>query len=109
MINDDGPPKMMDNHVRSIIDDCTDMLVPWYLMAALAYYHANKPFITDGLFDEICKRLNRDWDIVSHRFKQIVDRDSLSAGTCLLPLSSFPKLSRINASRHIESVYGRQI
>lgn len=60
-----------------------NMLVPWYLMAAYAYYVLDAPILSDALFDTICRGLDDQWDEIEHMHKSWIDRDDLAAGTRL--------------------------
>lgn len=60
-----------------------NMLVPWYLMAAYAYYVLDTPILTDALFDTICRALDDQWDEIEHMHKSWIDRGDLAAGTRL--------------------------
>lgn len=70
-----------DDGARAMIAKSINMLVPWYLMAAYAYYVLDAPIISDALFDSICRKLDKRWDQVEHVHKVWIDRDDLSAGT----------------------------
>ena len=74
--------------MRSIEKYCIDvtssnqnMLVPWYLMAAYAYYEEDSPLISDSLFDKLARKLLKCWDDVEHRHKELLSKDMLEAGT----------------------------
>jgi hypothetical protein len=54
------------------------MLVPWYLMASHAYHWMDRSIISNALYDEICRRLNAEWDEVTHRHKSYIDRSALA-------------------------------
>ena len=69
-----------DTEVRIILEN-PNMLVPHYLMHSYLYYEKSVSVISDGLFDEICRRLDREWDQIEHWHKPLVDRDLLSAST----------------------------
>ena len=58
-----------------------NMTVPWYLMAAYAYYEQEDPIIEDSMFDKIAKRILKDWDSIDHRHKDYLSKDMLEAGT----------------------------
>lgn len=68
-----------------------NMLVPWYLMASYGYYHRDESLLKDTTFDDLCLSLDVFWDLIGHHHKHIIDREALSAGTCLLPLAAFPR------------------
>ena len=59
------------------------MLIPWYLMAAYAYYELDDPFLSDGVFDNMAKQLHAKWDQVEHFHKHLLTRMDLLAGTYL--------------------------
>jgi hypothetical protein len=57
------------------------MYIPWYLMAAYAYYEDDNPIISDRLFDLIAKRILENWDQIEHMHKSYLTKDMLQAGT----------------------------
>ena len=57
------------------------MMVPWYLIAAYAYYKQDNPIFSDSFFDDLAKTLLAVWDDVEHRHKQYITLDMLNAGT----------------------------
>jgi hypothetical protein len=69
-----------------------NMLIPWYLIGAYAYYVLDTPVLSDATFDEICVMLDEEWDDLEHMHKGWVDRDDLSAGTRLSTL--YPSMAR---------------
>jgi hypothetical protein len=64
-----------------ICDDSINMYIPWYLMAAYAYYEEDSPIISDRLFDLIAKRILENWDQIEHIHKSYLTKDMLQAGT----------------------------
>jgi hypothetical protein len=65
------------------IDNNDNMLVPWYLMAAYAYYIDDDPILEDVMFDRLAKKLLKVWDTVEHQHKKFLTKDMLMAGTYL--------------------------
>jgi hypothetical protein len=63
---------------RAGIDDNPNMLVPWYLMASHAYHWLDRMIISDALYDEICQRLDAEWEANTHRHKSYIDRSALA-------------------------------
>ena len=59
------------------------MLVPWYLMAAYAYYELDDSFLSDGMFDSMSKEMHAKWDDIEHFHKHLLTRTDLVAGTYL--------------------------
>jgi len=64
-----------------LVDDSINMAVPWYLMAAYAYYVEDDPIMEDRDFDLLAKKLLKDWDEVEHMHKHYLSKDMLKAGT----------------------------
>jgi hypothetical protein len=62
-------------------DDNSNMMVPWYLMAAYAYYVEDDPILTDSTFDKMAKRILHLWDEIEHFHKHLLNKDMLEAGT----------------------------
>lgn len=58
-----------------------NMIVPWYLMAAYAYYVDDDPIITDSVFDRLAKQMLDMWDMIDHVHKDLITKDMLEAGT----------------------------
>jgi len=59
------------------------MMIPWYLMAAFAYYEQDDPILSDGLFDRLAKKMIQHWDELEHQHKEYISKDDLCAGTFL--------------------------
>jgi NAD-dependent DNA ligase len=64
-----------------ICDDNSNMLVPWYIMAAYAYYVEDDPILYDNTFDKMAKRILCLWDEIEHFHKDLLNKDMLEAGT----------------------------
>lgn len=60
-----------------------NMMVPWYLMAAYAYYVEDNPILEDHTFDTLAKRIVVNWDSIEHIHKDRLTKDMLEAGTFL--------------------------
>jgi hypothetical protein len=60
-----------------------NMLIPWYIMSAYAYYVEDDPIISDGMFDRICQRLLEDYVNVEHIHKKYIKKSTLESGTYL--------------------------
>lgn len=70
-----------DDRCRLICGANNNMLVPWFLMSCYAYYELDRPLISDGLFDHLCRKLEARWESVSHPHKGLITLDHLRAGT----------------------------
>jgi len=64
-----------------ICDDSINMNVPWYIMAAYAYYVDDDPILEDSTFDRLAKKILKEWDEITHRHKEYLSKDMLEAGT----------------------------
>ena len=64
-----------------ICDDSINMNVPWYIMAAYAYYVDDDPILEDSTFDRLAKKILKEWDEITHRHKEYLNKDMLEAGT----------------------------
>ncbi len=56
------------------------MYVPWYIMAAYAYYVEDDPILADSRFDALARRILEHWDEIEHRHKSYLNKDMLEAG-----------------------------
>jgi hypothetical protein len=72
---------MFDNYAAEIFSKNINMMVPWYLMAAYAYYEQDNPILSDSFFDDLAKTLLVVWNDVEHHHKHYITVDMLNAGT----------------------------
>ena len=72
---------MFDQYAAEIFAKNINLMVPWYLMAAYAYYEQDAPILSDSFFDDLAKTLLVVWDDVQHRHKEYITVDMLNAGT----------------------------
>jgi len=75
--------KDIEKACMDICDDSINMYVPWYLMAAYAYYVEDNPILEDSTFDKMAKRILDQWDEIEHPHKKCLSKDMLEAGTFL--------------------------
>ena len=59
------------------------MTVPWYLMAAYAYYVDDDPILSDHAYDHMVKKMVAEWGHIEHIHKHLLNLDDLKAGTYL--------------------------
>lgn len=74
---------MLDDYAAEIFADNINMMVPWYLMAAYAYYKQDDPILSDAFFDAMGKTMLEVWDDIDHRHKHLITVDDLQAGSYL--------------------------
>ena len=91
----------LNNECLDTIDINIQMMVPWYLMAAFAYYEQDDPIISDDLFDKLAKKMIKHWDELNHPHKECITKDDLYAGSFL---GKYP--SRVEGGlKSLRSVY----
>ena len=56
-------------------------LVPIYLMSSYLYYECDKNVLTDSQFDYLCKKILDNWDSIDHMHKNLLDKETLKAGS----------------------------
>ena len=74
---------MLDDYAARLFASNINMMVPWYLMAAHAYYKDDDAILSDGFFDEMGKTMLVVWDDITHFHKHLITKDDLTAGTYL--------------------------
>lgn len=72
-----------DKDCIDAIETNINMTVPWYLMAAYAYYVEDEPIISDSRFDRLAKIMLQNWDKIEHMHKECITVKDLEAGTFL--------------------------
>ena len=73
--------KGIEKACMEICDDSINMYIPWYIMAAYAYYVEDDPILEDNRFDMMSNRILEHWDEIEHRHKKYLTKDMLKAGT----------------------------
>ena len=68
---------MLDDYAAEIFADNINMMVPWYLMAAYAYYKKDEPILSDAFFDAMGKTMLERWDDIDHFHKHFITVDDL--------------------------------
>ena len=76
-------PIMFDELALKIVSNNKNMLIPWYLMTAYAYYIEDSPLISDMIFDQLSKDLIANWKTIKHLHKSYITLEDLEAGTFL--------------------------
>ena len=82
-----------------ICDDNINMMIPWYIMAAYAYYVDDNPILEDTTFDKLANKILKVWDKIEHMHKDYINQDMLKAGTYLGEYPSRVK-DAVNEIRH---------
>ncbi len=55
--------------------------VAWYLLSSYAYYREAESLLSDTTFDKMCKYMLDNWENIQHKYKHLVNKESLTAGT----------------------------
>jgi hypothetical protein len=74
---------MLDKCAAELFAKNINMMVPWYLMAAYAYYKKDEPIFSDSFFDDMAKTMLTVWDDIEHRHKDLISKGDLEGGTYL--------------------------
>jgi len=74
---------ILDDKAEEIISSNKNMMVPWYLMAAYAYYKEDDPILSDAYFDNLAKRMLDVWEEIEHFHKHLITAVDLAAGSYL--------------------------
>lgn len=73
--------KEIEKACSDVCDTSTNMYIPWYIMAAYAYYVEDSPILSDRTFDNMSKKILENWNKIEHIHKKYLNRDMLEAGT----------------------------
>lgn len=76
-----------------------NMSVPYYIMAAYAYYKEDDPIISDTTFDKMAQFILENYDAITHPHKIYLDRETLEAGTYL---GEYPRLA-VDSLKHLRN------
>lgn len=74
---------MLDNYAAELFAKNINLMVPWYLMASYAYYVEDEPILTDSFYDDLAKTILAAWDDITHRHRDVINKDALVAGSFL--------------------------
>ena len=75
--------ELLDEQCIQIISSNINMCVPWYIMAAYAYYVEDNPLLEDYTYDRLATKMVNHWDEIEHFHKHFLNKDMLQAGTYL--------------------------
>lgn len=64
--------KLLDPTALDAVARDINLAVPWILMSGYAYYCLDKPLLSDGCYDDLCKRAGAEWDRITHRHKSLL-------------------------------------
>ena len=72
-----------DQHAALVFMENLNMMVPYYLMAAYAYYKQDDPIFSDAFFDNMGKTMLERWDDIEHWHKEYIHNGDLESVTFL--------------------------
>lgn len=72
-----------DDLCLSVIKKYPNARIAWWIIAAYAYDQLDDPVISDDLFDKLAIDIDRDWDIITHPHKHLLDRSSLKSSIAI--------------------------
>jgi NAD-dependent DNA ligase len=93
----------MERTMLQICSENINMYVPWYIMAAYAYYVDDDPILEDYTFDKMATKILNHYDEIEHIHKHLLTKDALTAGTYLGEYPSRIK-GALDEVRHIADV-----
>lgn len=100
---------MYDNHVRDLVWKNPNSAVPWFLMAGYSYDHVHEHLINDETWQWLCKFIDDNWEVIRHRHKWLIERDTLSTGsTFYLKLDDYPGMVIGTAQGLIREMHNAQ-
>lgn len=73
----------IDQYAAELFADNINLMVPWYLIAAYAYYKEDNPIFSDYFFDNMARTMLECWDEIEHRHKELISESDLRAGSYL--------------------------
>ena len=83
-----------DQQMTSDMRQTTRAVVGWLLMASWCYYVDPSPcsLLSDQQFDKACAWLLRHYESVDHKYKHLLQREALAAGTAYqLAMHQYPR------------------
>lgn len=80
----------IDDRVEELVAKNINIAIPYYIMAAYAYYKEDDPIISDALFDRLSILILENFDSISHPHLKYITKDDLEAGTYL---GEYPKMA----------------
>lgn len=69
---------LLDKSYFDSIDSSINSCVPWFICSTWAILVDEDPIVTDSVYDNICKKLQNNWDEIEHPHKEYIDVDKLT-------------------------------
>ena len=58
-----------------------NQLISYFLMAGYLWHIENLPLLTDDSWDELCEAIHKNWEQITHKHREYIDKDFLKAHT----------------------------
>lgn len=58
-----------------------NQLISYFLMAGYLWHIENLPLLDDTSWDELCEAIHANWDKITHKHREFIDKDFLKAHT----------------------------
>lgn len=82
---------MLDSEFRLDFKKNKNSIVGWLLCCSYLYYIQNTNIISDDVFDKACKWLLDNYNDISHKYKYLITKEMLEAGSFYnLAMSQYP-------------------
>lgn len=94
-----------DEEVLNLVHSNPNLLVPHFIIHSYLYYVVGTPAISDATFDRIVKSLDENWDRITHRHKDRIDRSILKSGFYLI----YPEIAKGAALRLMEDLTAKAV
>lgn len=72
-----------DIYCKEVCDRDPNKRVAWWIMAAWAYDVTDDPILSDACFDELVRDLDQQWETITHRHKELLDRRALKSALAI--------------------------
>lgn len=94
-----------DAEVMEAVTTNPNLLVPHFIIHSYLYYVVGTPAISDATFDLIVTSLDQNWDRITHRHKDRIDRSLLKTGFYL----KYPEIAKGAAIRLMEDLTAKAV
>lgn len=92
-----------ESRAIGVVEANENMLVPWILMTAYAYYELNTNLVSDHTYDKWCRLAHYRWRFLHHRHKELITRGKT---TCmvLIKRKDYPSICRHAATAMVDEL-----
>ncbi|CAA2141359.1 hypothetical protein [Hyphomicrobium sp. ghe19] len=105
----EAPQSALDEKVRREIASNPEVLVPWFLIASYVRQVHSLWLVSAALYDELAAALTVQWDIVEHRYKNLISLEDLRERGLRLTAREYPGVIRSAAQMLVKLHLGIKI